>query len=236
VWKHIAWGELTRTWKQRSAIHPDSLDARKQPLKGTLIRYLTSRGLDKDSVGVWSLTPHDIKMIESGKTSYLSGTKKGLANRLDKIFFEIDNYRNGGDPSGNSVTQRLEFWKCALAIIAENPINGVGTGDVNDKFQQQYEASQSQLDKAFRLRSHNQYLTYSVALGIPGGLYLIMTLLYPLTRRRFRSDFLYVAFATVSILSFMTEDSLETQAGVTFFTFFSCMLLFIKPASEDKVK
>lgn len=57
--------ELKRVWKQRSNMPIGGLDKREQPVYSTLVRYLTSKGLAKDSAGVMQLSPRDIENIET---------------------------------------------------------------------------------------------------------------------------------------------------------------------------
>jgi hypothetical protein len=45
------------------------------------------------------------------------------------------------------------------------------------------------------------------------------------------AGFLYLVFLLTIILSMLTEDTIETQAGVTFFAFFNSFLFF---SSSDK--
>jgi O-Antigen ligase len=230
---HIAWGEMYNTWAARSAISPDSLDGKGHILKGTMIRYLASKGLRKDFQGISSLSDQDVKAIENGMISYDESTKGGLKKRLGSIFFEIANYRAGGSPAGHSVIQRLEFWKTAWHIIQENPIIGVGTGDVKSAFAEMYEKDHTQLDKEFRLRAHNQYLTMWLTYGIAGLLLMLAVVLVPLFFMK-KKSLLLTAFVIISSLSFITEDTLESQAGVMFFAFFSVFLSLTIQRSDQK--
>lgn len=225
VWTYIAWGELAAGWNARSELSFEEQDARGQAVKATLIRYLTSKGLRKDKGGVASLTVEDQSKIEQGIASITEGQYGGLEGRIRQVLLEIDIYRNGGNPGGNSVTQRLEFWKTGSSILASHPIIGVGTGDVPDAFQKEYEAIDSPLAGEHRLRAHNQYLTMAVAFGIPGLLLFLFCLVYPAVRAQNWNNPIYLAFAVIAFLSFLTEDTLETQAGVTFYAFFQCFLL-----------
>ncbi len=43
-----------------------------------------------------------------------------------------------------------------------------------------------------------------------------------------------MTFWITAFLSMLTEDTLETQAGVSFFIFFSCLFLFLKNKELDK--
>lgn len=219
VMTHIAWGELYDAWYTRSNIHPDSLDGRGHVLKGTLIRYMASKGLPKDREGVAALSNEDVKAIERGVPTILDNQKTGLSKRLDRIFFEWSNYKAGGDPNGHSVLQRWEFWKTGWSIANANLLFGVGTGDVKLSFRKAYEDNHSPLQHQFRLRAHNQYLTMWITYGVVGLIIFLMILVWPLFHG-YRHDPNYIMFFILAALSFLTEDTLESQAGVMFFAFF----------------
>jgi hypothetical protein len=59
-----------------------------------------------------------------------------------------------------------------------------------------------------------------VTFGIPGFLIIMTGLLFPCFRKIRYTPFLAAVFMMVSFLSMLPEDTLETQAGVTFFAFF----------------
>ena len=60
---------------------------RGQDLQYTMFRYLTSKGLRKDSVGVSKLTILDVKNIEHGITNYKYVTT-GFRKRMNDIFYD----------------------------------------------------------------------------------------------------------------------------------------------------
>jgi O-antigen ligase len=219
VMNYIAWGELYSGWMSRSMVHPDSTDGKGNMLKGTLIRYLASKGLRKDLDGIAALSDEDVRAIESGIPTMQEKRKNGINRRIDNILFEYSNYKAGGSPNGHSVIQRLEFWRAATGIIREHPFTGVGTGDVKTAFAEQYEKMNSRLDTQHRLRAHNQYLTMWVTYGILGFVFFLAVVLYPLMNGGIRNPLLAV-FILIAALSFLTEDTLESQAGVMFFAFF----------------
>jgi len=219
VMTYVAWGELYNAWNERSEVHPDSSDARGHILKGTLIRYLASKGLRKDADGVAALTDGDIDAIEAGIPTSADAHMHGLRKRLHRIFFEWSNYRAGGDPDGHSVTQRLEFWKTAAWIIRRNFWTGVGTGDVKEEFREAYIATNSPLSEQYRLRAHNQYLTMWITYGVLGFLVFVLITCWPLLTGHVR-DPLVVMIVLLAALSYLTEDTLESQAGVMFVAFF----------------
>ena len=229
VWINICESELDSVWNSRSKLKYESKDLRGQDIKYTLIRYLTSRNYSKDAEGVSKLTLDDIKAIEHGIANVNYLHKSDMKARMQQLAWEYRNYYYSGNPSGHSVMQRIEFWKTALHIIKNNPVIGVGTGDVQVEFLKAYDEMNSQLLPSFRFHSHNEYLTMAVAFGIVGGLYFIFSLFFPYFYMHKQRDFLYTAFFIVLLLSMLTEDTPESQAGATFMAFLNALLLFHKP-------
>ncbi len=228
VWAFICWDEIEQAWPMRSQLDLNSKDKRNQELKVTLIRYLSSKGLKKDEEGINALTDQDIHNVEKGIANVNHVKKGNIFARIDQIVWEYHRYKMSGNPSGHSTTQRLEYWKTASAIIAKNKLTGVGTGDPPAAFREEYIFQKSKLSERWRLRAHNQYLAIGVALGIPGLMYFFFALIYPgIVAGKF-NDLLFLSFLITACFSMLTEDTLETQAGATFFAFFYCLFLLVK--------
>jgi hypothetical protein len=225
IWIYVTNDELKNTWNEISSISLDSLDLKGNPIRHTLIRFLASKGLRKDREGLLSLSSAEIKAVEKGIANVEYMESSSINDRMHQIIWEIYNYKMGNNPNGHSLTMRLEFWKAALGIIKENILLGVGTGDVNSAFLAQYEKTNSPLDAHNRLRAHNQYLEITVALGLVGFLAFVFCLLYPVWINRKNLSYFYAAFFIIALTSMITEDTLETQAGVTFFALFNTFLL-----------
>jgi hypothetical protein len=219
VFARIAPGELNRVWTKRTGIDAQERLENGYPISATLIRYLTAMHQPKDSTGVMNMSDQDIRNVLSGMTSPQQPFQNGLQRRLEAIFFEFANYKAGGDASGHSITQRLEFWQAAAWIIAEHPWIGVGTGDTKIAFHEAYESLHSSLDAKHRLRAHNQYLTQWLTFGILGLLVWLVVLWAAWTAGKWRFP-LWSSFLLIAALSALTEDTLESQAGVTFIAFF----------------
>jgi hypothetical protein len=227
VGKDIAPVELMNEWNKRSKIPFDSVDRKGNKLQYTLVRYLTSMGLKKDSVGVSKLTANDIRAIEGGIPNYNFTASSSMEFRLYEAFWEINDYKRGGNISGHSITQRFEFWRAAIAIIKQHWLIGVGTGDVRKAFDAQYITMHTTLDPKFRLRSHNQYLEIGVASGIIGIIWLLFSAIYPAVKTLKIYTYAYFVFWLIFMLSMFSEDTLETQAGATFYALFNSLFLFL---------
>ncbi|MFO7922966.1 MAG: O-antigen ligase family protein [Bacteroidales bacterium] len=226
VWINICEKELEREWNRKSSLDYYGTDNKGHELRYTLIRYLTSLGLDKDSAGVAQLTETDIRNIESGMANHIYSNNKWLYPRIYQVIWEIDNYRKGGNPSGHSLAQRFEYWKTGFDIIRNNFWFGVGTGDVAAAFDKQYAENDSLLDPEWQLRAHNQFITFLISFGITGFLIVMFAMIAPFFIEERQSQILPFIFASVALLSMLTEDTLETQAGATFFAFFYALFIF----------
>lgn len=232
IWVYICEEELEQQWNSRSRLSFTGKDERNQELKVTLIRFLSSKGLRKDSAAVWSLTPAEIRSVEMGIANSDYQTPGNIRARVHQVLWELHQYRKTGDPSGHSVAQRFEFWKAATGIIRKNAVFGVGTGDIPTAFREQYRDMNTLLRPEWRLRAHNQYLSIAVTFGITGLLWFLFTLAYPFYKQSVKGDLLFISFSIISAMSMLTEDTLETQAGVTFFALFTSLFLFVNPNNQ----
>lgn len=231
---NIQYDELFKEWPKRSRLPLSSADGKGGNLNHTLIRYLTSKGLTKDSAGIAALSQDEIAQIEKGVTSVQERSVSALQLRLRDFFREYQDYRVNSDPSGNSLLMRFEFWKTAFYIIKRSPWKGVGTGDARLAFRQAYLRMDSTLDHEWRLRSHNQFLAIAVCFGIPGLLIFLWSLIRPVRILAGQLHPLYAVFLSIAVLSFLTEDTLETQPGVTFFAYFNSLLLWYSQNRKDE--
>lgn len=233
---YISMVEMRHEWNQRSSLDFDGKDLKDNDLKHTLIRYLHSKGLRKNALAVRSLSDKEIQHIENGIANSKYIEHFNLTSRLEQMAMGYHNYVRSGDPSASSVMQRVEYWRASAYIIKHNWLTGVGTGDLDDAFNKAYNELDSKLHESFRLRSHNQFLAVFIAFGIFGLLWFIFTLLYPGFKSGKFTNYFYLVFFTIIIMSMLTEDTLETQAGATFFAFFNALLLFGHKRNTDKTE
>jgi hypothetical protein len=104
----------------------------------------------------------------------------------------------------------------------------VGTGDIEDLLYNQYEEMKSELKTKFMFHAHNQFLSFFIAFGVFGFLWFIFALVYPPYLLGKYSDYFFATFFMIIVWSMLSDDTLDTQAGVTLFAFFSAFLLFGK--------
>jgi O-antigen ligase len=187
-----------------------------------------SKNLSADSSGFQQLSESDIKEVEKGTADIRE--KSLFVGKLNELRFQIHEANN---PNGSTIRQRIEYWKTGIEIIKENVFIGVGTGDVKDEFQKKYIENKSSLLPENRLETHNTYLTFFITFGLFGIGYLIYFLFKTYFFLLKHRDVLGVIFIILISASFLTEDTLETQMGITIFSFLFSLFSIKKPKENS---
>lgn len=226
--------ELEKEWIKRSKLPYNGKDNNGNNLRFTILRYITSKGNTKDSLGISALNNQDIINIENGISNFKYSYNTGLRHKWHELVWEFVKYKRHENPSGHTLTMRLEFWKTAIYIIKQNPLFGVGTGDIKSSFDLAYNETNSKLTKEWRLRCHNQYLAITVAFGIVGLAIFLFYLLYPIVTLNKKLHYLYWSFILIILFSFITEDTLENQTGLTFFALFNTLFIWLANSEKEK--
>jgi len=224
--------ELRQAWAQRSKLPIDGLDKNKQITRSTLITYLASKGLRKDAEGIKRLSDEDIRNIENGINRFDYKKSPMLRSQVEDFIAGYQHYTQNHDPNAGSMIQRFEYWRTSLLLIRQHPFFGVGTGDLPLAFEQQYKRMNSNLAPQFRLRSHNQYLSITVGLGIFGLLWFLFVMVYPGIKTRYFNNYFYVIFWLILMISMFTEDTIESQEGVTFYALFTAIMILGREKHE----
>jgi NADH:ubiquinone oxidoreductase subunit 3 (subunit A) len=226
VWIYLCEEELEEEWKKISNYDYHGKADNGDLLKFTIIRYLSSKGLRKDALGLQQLDSLDIAAIESGIANHIYLNRFALYPRIYEVIWEFDRYRLGYNPNDKSLIQRYYYLKAGIAIASENLVFGVGTGDVRQAFEEYYESNDSPLRLERRRRAHNQYLTFAVAFGIPGLLICLLAIILPVFMKKRWTSFMAVIFLLTIGLSMLDEDTLETTPGAVMFGFFYALFIF----------
>ena len=213
--------ELETAWAMRSDTVFD------ERTSATLIRYLNSLGMRKDSAAVMSLSDLDIRNIEHKTANVYYVHKGNLRRALYETYFGITLYKKHGIINESSVLERIELWRASWQIIREHWLFGVGIGQQRAALDRQLELRHSPIaDKKKNRGSHNQFLTFWMAAGIIPALYFCFLLVYPFTGMKSRITFVYFALFLLLFLSMLVEDTLSSQAGLMMFAVFVPLLLF----------
>lgn len=226
VWLHVCDVEMEREWNRISEIDYNGHTTNGNSIRGTLIRFLSSKGLRKDAAGVKQLSAAEIKAIEYGTANHIYMKRFKLYPRIYEVIWEIDRYRLGFDPNEKSVVQRYLYLDAGWKIAREHLLFGVGNGDVKEAFNEFYTSTNSPLDEKWRGRAHNQFLTFLISFGIPGMIICLIALVLPVFITNRQHSFMAVGFLILMLLSMLNEDTLETAIGASFVAFFYTLFVF----------
>jgi len=231
LWENIAQKELERVWNRKSKISFNSKDKKNQPIKASLYRYLTSKGLNKDSVGLNKLTQKEIQKIENGETSSVS--YNNFEKRIISLLYQRESRKKNSDANNQTINQRVVFWKAGLDIFLNQPIFGHGPGGAKTQYKKYYRNQNTSLTKSNQLLAHNQFITQAINLGALGTILWLFVLVYSFLKVEKEIFIFLVPYLILMFFAFMSDDMLEVQAGATIFTFFGTLLLFYNSKSLE---
>lgn len=231
IYHYFCYKEVSQEWKKKTGIDANDKLVKKDGSKSTntyldiLVRYMNSKNPIKNARTFNELSNEDIENIKLGIENVVYTEKFSLKPRLYKIFYQINCFKEYKTIKNFSELQRIELWTNAAALIKENPLFGVGTGDIADKFEQKLKERNSQLYLS-KLRTHNEYLTILLTFGIIGFALFMFWLVYPAYKQRLFYNFIYFTFFFILCVSMTTEDTLDNVAGIMFFVLVNYIFLF----------
>lgn len=219
VWTEIVWGELAESWKDRHALPFEQVQMR-------LIRFLSSKGLPKDRSGVQSLSEEEVEAIAEGVASVVELNGLGWSRRWNRMKFNWGQWLDGMRTADASILARSVYQQTAVDAAARMPwqahLFGVGSGGSRSLMSSAYTDSQPDWPEDMRHRPHNQWLSLWIQLGMVGCVLLLLA-----CRSAFRRPWGTAGVVTL-LLSFLFEDTLETQAGVTLAVWVLALPAFIR--------
>jgi len=154
--------------------------------------------------------------------------------RFVTVVSSIEHEETLSADSHESSAARILVWKSAMEVIKDNPVLGVGTGDVKKELRKVYKKKNIESAYEDHLNAHNQYIQTSVALGIIGLLVLLLFFILPFIYAYKKNNPLYIIFLALIGFHFLFESMLERQAGVVFYAFFNSLLFYFTIGKKDK--
>ncbi len=227
VWINICDIELERGWQRVSKLPFNGKDNAGNNIAMTTIRYLASKGLTKDSIGLSKLDSIDVRKIENGVSSVIYRDHKiGFYPRFYQLLWEIDMYRTFGTISGSSVVQRFIFLKSTWGIIKSNFFFGVGVGDAKDELFKYYKENVPNLLQKSWKSTHNQYLYIWLTSGIVGLTMFLFGFLFPFFYKKMYRHLLPFTFIMILVISMFSIETFERFLGTSFIALFYSIFIF----------
>lgn len=124
-----------------------------------------------------------------------------------------------------SILFRIQIYDCSFSLLKyPNFIWGYGTGGSDGALQKCYAQKEYGWVAARKFNSHNQYLDQLLQHGLLGVIIFVWVIMYPLKRAFIAKEWLYAVFLMLISISALTENILNVQKGVVFYSIFNAIL------------
>ncbi len=229
---YVCTKEIDSCWRAATGLKLHDLNAQGYHHYTTIYRYMASKNLRKDAEGFAQMTNDDITNILNGFTNYRFTSNFSIRKRIYEAFWEIYEYANNGDPNDHSITQRIEFLKCAKQTMQKYPWFGVGAM-MKKEMAITYHETNSPLTKSNWNLPHNQFMLMGVMTGVVGFVIFTACIIGLIAFSRKKWNAITISWYATMIISFFSEDTMNTHAGLAFCVFFGALILFAQPNKEQ---
>lgn len=152
--------------------------------------------------------------------------------KIEYGLYSLNEYKKGNESAGYSDIGRLISYKLATKIIFENPIIGVGAGDVRAEMKEKYEQFSPNTKPEQMIVPHNQAMVVCLVGGVITLIVYLVWLFLPITHlKRNRNSFYIFATWFALFICLMVEPMLEVQLGV--FVYLFAMHWMVKAAEVE---
>lgn len=127
----------------------------------------------------------------------------------------------------NGVEIRIVKWKCALQVVQENLLFGVGTGDSQQELNESYKRN-GFWGHVFSYNEHNDFLSSLIKFGIFGFSIHILLYLIPFVKGIQIQFYLLPLLVLLFTMSSLTESILARSSGIIIVSFYLCILYNFK--------
>jgi O-antigen ligase len=148
--------------------------------------------------------------------------------RVDYLYGRLSQNQSGYERKEDP---RIKIWKSALNIARKNLLIGVGIGDVRTELTLEYKRIGEEQMASEQFNAHNQFLEVLLENGIIGLSIFISIFICMFYIALSDKNILYAMSILMLFMFFLFETVLYRFAGVSFFSLFSFLLIYLK---EDK--
>lgn len=130
----------------------------------------------------------------------------------------------------NSTNLRVGIFKCSWQVIRDHTFTGVGAGGDRKALMDCYAQFPTDAYRKSFYNTHDQYLNFWLLSGIFSLLLFLFSLAWSFHYSLRRKDHLMLFFLILMTIAFLSENVLSRQAGVVFYYFFICLMVYRHPA------
>jgi O-antigen ligase len=137
----------------------------------------------------------------------------------------------------NSITEpRITRWKAEAELIKASPIIGYGNGSEREILKEKYFEKKLYQSYTLEFNAHSQYLSFLLNLGIIGLVLFLSILYYSFSIAIKSRDILFLSFLIIISVTCISEDALNYNKGIFFYSFFISLFLLTDKNIARKVK
>jgi O-antigen ligase len=128
---------------------------------------------------------------------------------------------------------RLERWRVAAERIKAKPLLGYGSGSEIGLLKDDFYNAKLYSSYLHGLNAHNEYISLLIKSGLWGLLLYLLTLIYGFKACIKKRDVVFTGFMLVIAVVSFSENILDVDKGVMFYSFFFSFFIFSEPENEE---
>ncbi len=135
--------------------------------------------------------------------------------------------------TSQTVEPRIVRWEIAANLIGKSPFIGYGAGSEIQLLQEKYFEKKFYTSYLHRLNAHNEYMSFLIKSGIWGLAVYLATLIYGFRMAIRKRDIVFFGFMMLLAVVSLSENILDVDKGVMFYSFFFPFFVFISDPKES---
>ncbi|GAK92466.1 hypothetical protein JCM19298_2954 [Nonlabens ulvanivorans] len=147
--------------------------------------------------------------------------------KVNSKFSELLEINKNNHDELSSTNIRMKIYDCAVDITSDAGIFGFGLGDGKNQLVNCYVEKEAFALSDSQYNSHNQYLGFILNIGYLGLIFFLLFVGIRLIKAYSNKNYLALAVVLFYCIVMFSENILEREQGVIFFSFFA-NLLFLK--------
>jgi O-antigen ligase len=143
-------------------------------------------------------------------------------SKIDYTLWDLKMFREGKGAS-YSDSERWISLSVGWQIAQENPIFGIGVGDLRQRVETIFQEQYPKVKKP--KMPHNQLLSVWAASGLVGLIFFLFAFFYPLFYKKSYHHLLFFALHIIIFVSFVMENTIENAIGAALHSMFLLLMI-----------
>lgn len=138
---------------------------------------------------------------------------------------ELNNDLTQSNITNEILEPRVARWELAFDLIKKSPVIGYGTGSEKNLLKEQYYNNKLYISFLREFNVHSQFLSFLIRAGLVGLLIYLFVLGFGFVVAIQKKDFLFFSFMLLIAAVSVSENILDLNKGIFFYSFFLSFFL-----------